>query len=251
MSFLVEKHQHKDTIAIDKQLLIICTRIIQITERCISFRNTTHVVFKDGLQSTYKKAKNWNIPIVSVLWIEACKRHLVVVDPKSYRISNYHQYENPELYEKMKRHKSMQPGAEEKILNRKTPKCNTPELLDNVLTDDVDCKRPTPVRSMLKRRTLYTPQRINETEAINDTKVTRTSRRKTLNFNYKQKLASAIDTADLLDTVSCDAVMLPNMKGDLDVQLGECFTIIKDATVPKRLQCEFYLLQTFPETYRN
>ncbi|XP_017463558.1 PREDICTED: uncharacterized protein LOC108356973, partial [Rhagoletis zephyria] len=36
-------------------------------------RGTTHVIFKDGLLSTYKKAKNWNIPVVSILWVEACK----------------------------------------------------------------------------------------------------------------------------------------------------------------------------------
>lgn len=67
---------------------------------CIS--NTTHVVFKDGLQSTYTKAKSWNIPIVSILWIEACKKHLILMDPKEYPIANIEKYENPDLYGKAK-----------------------------------------------------------------------------------------------------------------------------------------------------
>lgn len=69
----------------------------------ISFnRNTTHVVFKDGLQSTYNKAKSWNIPIVSIMWIEACKKHLVLMNPSAYKITDIEKYENPDLYEKTK-----------------------------------------------------------------------------------------------------------------------------------------------------
>ncbi|XP_012154800.1 uncharacterized protein LOC101449922 isoform X2 [Ceratitis capitata] len=75
-------------------------------------RDTTHVIFKDGLLSTYKKAKNWNIPVVSILWIEACKNKRMICEPNDFPISNIDRYENPELYEKMKRHKSMQPDSE-------------------------------------------------------------------------------------------------------------------------------------------
>lgn len=76
-------------------------------------RNTTHVVFKDGLLSTYQKAKSWNIPIVSVLWIEACRRQVCLQDPARFVISNVDRYEQPELYAKIRKHKSMQPYAEE------------------------------------------------------------------------------------------------------------------------------------------
>ncbi|KAI9577834.1 uncharacterized protein LOC119641320 [Glossina fuscipes] len=75
-------------------------------------RDTTHVIFKDGLLSTYKKAKMWNIPIVSILWIEACRTQHRLCDPKDYPISNIDRYENPELYAKIKRIKYMQPGSE-------------------------------------------------------------------------------------------------------------------------------------------
>ncbi|XP_014093561.2 microcephalin isoform X1 [Bactrocera oleae] len=95
-------------------------------------RGTTHVIFKDGLLSTYKKAKNWNIPVVSILWIEACKKKRMICDPNEFPISNIDRYENPELYEKMKRHKSMQPDSEcnKRIrLRQGTPKDSTPKAV--------------------------------------------------------------------------------------------------------------------------
>uniref|UniRef100_A0A0K8V4J9 Microcephalin n=1 Tax=Bactrocera latifrons TaxID=174628 RepID=A0A0K8V4J9_BACLA len=95
-------------------------------------RDTTHVIFKDGLLSTYKKAKNWNIPVVSILWVEACKKKRMICDPNEFPISNIDRYENPELYEKMKRHKSMQPDSEcnKRIrLRQGTPKDSTPKTV--------------------------------------------------------------------------------------------------------------------------
>lgn len=79
------------------------------------YKDTTHVIFKDGLLSTYQKAKKMNVPVVSILWIEACKRHLCLMNPDSYPISNPERYENPELFKKIRRQKSMQPRAEEFI----------------------------------------------------------------------------------------------------------------------------------------
>ncbi|XP_055538258.1 uncharacterized protein LOC129725890 [Wyeomyia smithii] len=78
-------------------------------------KDTTHVIFKDGLLSTYQKAKKMNIPVVSILWIEACKQHLCLMNPKEFPISNQERYENPELYKKIRRQKSMQPRADEEI----------------------------------------------------------------------------------------------------------------------------------------
>ncbi|XP_053683051.1 mediator of DNA damage checkpoint protein 1 [Sabethes cyaneus] len=76
-------------------------------------KDTTHVIFKDGLLSTYQKAKKMNIPVVSILWIEACKRHMCLMNPEQFPISNQERYENPELFKKIRRQKSMQPRAEE------------------------------------------------------------------------------------------------------------------------------------------
>ncbi|XP_043064197.1 uncharacterized protein LOC108093749 [Drosophila ficusphila] len=75
-------------------------------------RTTTHVVFKDGLLSTYKKATEWNIPVVSILWIEACKVQRKICDPSQFPISNIRMYEYPELFGKMPRVKFMQPDSE-------------------------------------------------------------------------------------------------------------------------------------------
>uniref|UniRef100_A0A1Q3EZX6 Putative microcephalin n=1 Tax=Culex tarsalis TaxID=7177 RepID=A0A1Q3EZX6_CULTA len=77
------------------------------------YKDTTHVIFKDGLMSTYQKAKKMNIPVVSILWIEACKRHLCIMNPANFAISNQERYENPDLFKKIRRQKSMQPRAEE------------------------------------------------------------------------------------------------------------------------------------------
>lgn len=51
--------------------------------------------------STYKRAQSWNIPIVSILWIEACKVQRRLCEPQQFPISNIHLYEHPELYGKM------------------------------------------------------------------------------------------------------------------------------------------------------
>ncbi|XP_058178773.1 mediator of DNA damage checkpoint protein 1 [Anopheles ziemanni] len=89
----------------------------KVNERLL--KDTTHVIFKDGLLSTYQKAKKMNIPVVSVLWIEACKRHMCLMNPDDFNISNVERYENPELFKRIRRQKSMQPGATETAGNKK------------------------------------------------------------------------------------------------------------------------------------
>uniref|UniRef100_A0A182ISB6 Microcephalin n=1 Tax=Anopheles atroparvus TaxID=41427 RepID=A0A182ISB6_ANOAO len=89
----------------------------RVNERLL--KDTTHVIFKDGLLSTYQKAKKMNIPVVSVLWIEACKRHMCLMNPDDFKISNVERYENPDLFKRIRRQKSMQPGAEETVGNKK------------------------------------------------------------------------------------------------------------------------------------
>uniref|UniRef100_A0A182WJB6 BRCT domain-containing protein n=1 Tax=Anopheles minimus TaxID=112268 RepID=A0A182WJB6_9DIPT len=88
----------------------------KVNERLL--RDTTHVIFKDGLLSTYQKAKKMNIPIVSILWIEACKRHTCLMNANDFKISNLERYENPDLFKRIRRQKSMQPGAEEAAKKR-------------------------------------------------------------------------------------------------------------------------------------
>ncbi|XP_564818.4 uncharacterized protein LOC3290365 [Anopheles gambiae] len=91
----------------------------KVNERLL--KDTTHVIFKDGLLSTYQKAKKMNIPIVSILWIEACKRHNCLMNPNDFKISNLERYENPDLFKRIRRQKSMQPGAEAAAGAKKRP----------------------------------------------------------------------------------------------------------------------------------
>lgn len=65
------------------------------------FRNTTHLVFKEGKRATYNKAKKMGIPIVTVLWIEECRKVKRVVDPELFKISDWLKYENPEYYRRL------------------------------------------------------------------------------------------------------------------------------------------------------
>uniref|UniRef100_A0A182NHZ2 BRCT domain-containing protein n=1 Tax=Anopheles dirus TaxID=7168 RepID=A0A182NHZ2_9DIPT len=95
----------------------------KVNERLL--KDTTHVIFKDGLLSTYQKAKKMNIPVVSILWIEACKRHSCLMNPSEFKISNLERYENPDLFKRIRRQKSMQPGAAEAIGAKKRPTTGT------------------------------------------------------------------------------------------------------------------------------
>ena len=73
--------------------------------------NTTHCIFKDGLVSSYQLAKRRNIPVVSLLWIEECKKYMRLVNTNKFKIYNSERYENPELFKIVRRMKSMQPDA--------------------------------------------------------------------------------------------------------------------------------------------
>ncbi|XP_055686811.1 mediator of DNA damage checkpoint protein 1 [Lutzomyia longipalpis] len=113
------------------------------------YRNTTHVVFKDGLMSTYTKAKKWNIPIVSILWIEACRQCLIVVDPERFRPNDLERYEQPDLY-KIKRHKFIRCEAESPhriaskslVVNPPSPAVATPKVLSKTTTGETLCDTP-------------------------------------------------------------------------------------------------------------
>lgn len=79
------------------------------------YKDTTHVIFKDGLLSTYKQAKKMAIPVTTILWVETCKAQRRLVDVTKFQISNLERYENPELFPRMRRQKSMQPEISKQI----------------------------------------------------------------------------------------------------------------------------------------
>jgi len=91
-----------------------------VNERLL--KNTTHVIFKNGRLSTYQKARKMNVPIVSILWVEACKQHLIVAHPGDFPITNLERYERPDLYKSIRRPKAMplKTDAKEAVVNLKT-----------------------------------------------------------------------------------------------------------------------------------
>jgi hypothetical protein len=87
---------------------------IKVNEKL--YKDTTHVIFKDGLLSTFKQARKMNIPVTTILWIETCKAQRRLVDVAKFQISNLERYENPELFPRMRRQKSMQPEISKQIV---------------------------------------------------------------------------------------------------------------------------------------
>ncbi|XP_039594206.1 microcephalin isoform X2 [Polypterus senegalus] len=78
-------------------------------------KQVTHVVFKDGHDSTWKKAKKSGMKLVSVLWVESCQESGRHVDEALYPAVN----ENERLITapKKRTHRCMQP----KTLEERTP----------------------------------------------------------------------------------------------------------------------------------
>nr|XP_024219307.1 microcephalin [Halyomorpha halys] len=77
------------TASVQEELLTLGARI----EKNFT-KKVTHVVFKEGRMSTYLKAKKEDVPLVSVLWIEACKRVRGVADPALHPPRRMEKYEN-------------------------------------------------------------------------------------------------------------------------------------------------------------
>lgn len=82
------------------------------------YKDTTHVIFKDGLLSTFKNAVKLGIPVTTILWIESCVSLKRLVDPAKFKISNLDRYERPELYKRMRRQKSMQPEVSKLVVTQ-------------------------------------------------------------------------------------------------------------------------------------
>lgn len=73
------------------------------------YKDTTHVIFKDGLLGTFKTAAKLGIPVTTILWLDACNVQKRLVECEKFPISNLDRYERPELYKRLRREKSMQP----------------------------------------------------------------------------------------------------------------------------------------------
>ncbi|KAJ9577746.1 hypothetical protein L9F63_005666 [Diploptera punctata] len=71
--------------------------------------DVTHVIFNEGLMSTYKKAMKKNIHLVSVLWIEACEKAQGIVSERLYPPCDIEKYESPHLLKRFRKVRSYQP----------------------------------------------------------------------------------------------------------------------------------------------
>ncbi|XP_062930698.1 microcephalin isoform X3 [Cynocephalus volans] len=69
-------------------------------------KQVTHVVFKDGYQSTWDKAQKRGVKLVSVLWVEKCRTVGVHIDETLFPAANTHEH-LPSLIKKKR--KCMQP----------------------------------------------------------------------------------------------------------------------------------------------
>ncbi|XP_045391599.1 microcephalin isoform X1 [Lemur catta] len=69
-------------------------------------KQVTHVVFKDGYQSTWDKAQQRGVKLVSVLWVEKCRTAGVRIDESLFPAANSHEH-LPSLIKKKR--KCMQP----------------------------------------------------------------------------------------------------------------------------------------------
>ncbi|XP_061478893.1 microcephalin isoform X2 [Rhineura floridana] len=68
-------------------------------------KQVTHVIFKEGLSSTWNRAQKAGIKLVSVLWVEKCRELRARVDESLYPAINT----NEGLPQLIKKHKCMQP----------------------------------------------------------------------------------------------------------------------------------------------
>lgn len=58
-------------------------------------KKVTHVIFKDGSKPIYDKAKGLGIPILSYLWVVACKDKGEIVSTQEYPAINSQDYDSP------------------------------------------------------------------------------------------------------------------------------------------------------------
>ncbi|KAJ4432249.1 hypothetical protein ANN_20865 [Periplaneta americana] len=110
--------------------------------------DVTHVVFNEGLWSTYKKAVSRKVHLVSVLWIEECKNAQAIVSERLYPPFDMEKYESPNLLKKFRKVKSFQPdfgdSEEEKTVRRRhvpdaltyKKKIKVPDFLENVSNEN-------------------------------------------------------------------------------------------------------------------
>ena len=91
-------------------------------------------MFNDGLWSTYKKAVKKKAHLVSVTWIEECKKAQTIVSEKRFPPFDMEKYASPSLYKKFKRVRPLHPdfeGKGERKIRRRRRKKLVHEVIEN------------------------------------------------------------------------------------------------------------------------
>lgn len=115
------------------------------------------MVFNEGLLSTYKKAVKREVHLVSVSWIEECKKAQTVVSERLYPPFDMAKYESPNLLKRFRKVRSLQPDyddmGEQKLKKRRQKKLvadikeNEPEIK---LPEALTYKKPIKVPEFLQ-----------------------------------------------------------------------------------------------------
>lgn len=88
-------------------------------------KEVTHVIFREGLVGTYRRAKKMNCHILSMLWLDAVRTSGRRIPEEYYPALDLEIYDSPIASKKIKKYKSMQPdyeGVREEFLNKKLMK---------------------------------------------------------------------------------------------------------------------------------
>ena len=163
-----------------------------LTSRC------THLIFKDGSLSIYNKAKKLGIHIVSVTWIEACRNDGTRLPEANYPCSNKERYENPGLFPKLRKAKSMQPKDPDEFMRTVELRLDRREKAKQRTAEKLKAKE------QAEKERLYNPFTYRVRHPLPDYYYNSP----TLN-DSKHKGAKKYDVLEMLEEASISSPMLP------------------------------------------
>ena len=126
------KNENRSDVVIDQLVALGASVVPRIGTKC------THVLFKEGSLATYNKAKKLGLFIVSVNWLEACKKSKSMVSESLYPTMNQDKYDSPGLFPKLRKTKSLQPKSDEefsKMIEAKAMRVMKKKLADSPLLE--------------------------------------------------------------------------------------------------------------------
>ena len=81
----------------DNRSKSIAMELERLGATCVSHfsKKVTHLIFKDGSKPIYDKAKKMSVPIISYLWVVACKEKGEKVPVEEYPALSSQDYDSP------------------------------------------------------------------------------------------------------------------------------------------------------------